>query len=85
LSVVGPVKGSGKPHIISQIGRGGTMNEKETEDEYSVTFWTSTTACENETTINGVATAVEEYPVKTYEGAKEKDVFRFHDHNPAHR
>ena len=72
------VRGSGKPQIISQVGRGGTSDERETEDEYSVTFWTSTTACENETTINGVATAVEEYPVKTYEEGK--DVFLFHDH-----
>jgi hypothetical protein len=71
------VKGSGKPQIMSQIGQGGASNEKETEDKYCVTFWTSTTACETETTISGVATAVEEYPVKTYkEGEK---VFNFLD------
>ena len=56
------VKGSGKGQIISQVGRGGTENEQETEDRYCVTFWSSTEDCGNETTINGVATATEEYP-----------------------
>ncbi|WLB62589.1 hypothetical protein QIH96_39885 [Bradyrhizobium japonicum] len=65
------VKGSGKPFLVSQNGRGGTSNEKESEDRYCVTFWTATTACENVTTINGYASAVEEYLVKTYEPGKE--------------
>lgn len=69
------VKGSGKPQILSQVGRGGTSNEKESEDRYCVTFWTSTGACEHETTINGFATAVEEYLVKTYEPGKEVTQF----------
>jgi hypothetical protein len=60
------VKGSGMPHIISQSGRGGTTNPRETEDRYCVIFWTATEACETETSINGYATAVEEYPVKTF-------------------
>jgi hypothetical protein len=65
------VKGSGNPQIMSQVGTGGTSNPKETEDQYCVTFWTDTGGCEYETTISGVATAVEEYPVKTYkEGEK---------------
>jgi hypothetical protein len=60
------VKGSGKPQLMSQSGRGGTINETETEDRYCVTFWTATTDCNVATTISGVATAVEEYPAKTY-------------------
>ena len=55
---------SGNPHIISQNG-GGTgadlKSQRESPQEYCVTFYASTGACEAEVTINGAAAAVEEY------------------------
>lgn len=59
------VSGSGRPRIINQSGRAGVNNSdsRETPQEYCVTFWASTGACETPVSISGVATAVEEYAV----------------------
>lgn len=59
------VPGSGRPKIISQAGRAGVQDGsgKESPQQYCVTFWASTGACETPVSISGVATAIEEYAV----------------------
>jgi hypothetical protein len=58
---------SGTFHVISQNG-GGTgvdlKSQRESPEEYCVTFFASTGACEAEVTINGAAAAIEEYTVE---------------------
>lgn len=55
------VPGSGKPRIISQSGRSGFRDPKESPQEFCVTIWASTGACETPVYLKGAATAVEEY------------------------
>jgi hypothetical protein len=55
---------SGRPKIFAQGGKSGVVQdkEKETPQEYCVTFWASTSACEARDYITGAASAIEEYP-----------------------
>jgi hypothetical protein len=55
------VPASGKPRIINQSGRSGFKDARESPQEYCVTFWASTGACETPVFIRGLATAIEEY------------------------
>ena len=56
------VPGSGKPKTIAQSGNAGAINGRESPQEYCITFWANTGACETPVYIKGVATAIEEYP-----------------------
>jgi hypothetical protein len=55
------VKGSGRPKVVLQVGRSGTRDSVETEEEYCITFWANTGACETPVFIRGTASATEEY------------------------
>jgi hypothetical protein len=59
------VPGSGKPRIVSQSAETGLVDPpKETPQQYCVSFWAQTSACERAVSITAVATAVEEYAEK---------------------
>jgi hypothetical protein len=55
------VAGSGRAKITVQVGNSGTRDPVEHEEEYCVSFWASTGACETPVFIKGSATATEEY------------------------
>jgi hypothetical protein len=62
------VSGSGKVIVTDQSGRAGFRDPVETSQQYCVTFWASTGACETPVFIKGYPTATEEYTVE--EGKK---------------
>jgi len=55
------IPGSGHPHIIQQTGNTGTKDARETEQEYCITFWADTGACETPVFVTGTAAAIEEH------------------------
>ncbi|MFH6785710.1 MULTISPECIES: hypothetical protein [Methylobacterium] len=55
------VIGTGSSKIVAQSGRVGSRNPRDSSEQYCVTFWANTTACETPVSITGRAIAVEEY------------------------
>jgi len=56
---------TGNPKIVDQSGRVGTRDPKESEEQYCISFWASTGACETPVFIKGAASATEEYPISS--------------------
>jgi len=57
------VPGSGGVTVTSKSGRAGFKDPIENSQQYCVTFWANTGACETPVFIQGYATAIEEYTV----------------------
>jgi hypothetical protein len=55
------VSGSGRPKIVAQVGNAGFRDPKESDEEYCISFWANTGACETPVFIKGAAIATEEY------------------------
>jgi hypothetical protein len=62
------IPGTGKVIVLDQSGRAGFRDPVEDPQQYCVTFWANTGACETPVFIRGYLTAVEEYTAE--EGRK---------------
>jgi hypothetical protein len=58
------IPGSGKVIVTDQSGRAGFRDPVENSQQFCVTFWASTGACETPVFIKGYPTATEEYTVE---------------------
>jgi hypothetical protein len=58
------VPGTGQVAVTNKLGRAGFKDPIENSQQYCVTFWANTGACETPVFIQGSVTAVEEYSVQ---------------------